>query len=317
MGVDPLDLGAVRGVDSVVELVSDGTRVPIDGGRDVEVFPGMPWPSAYRGSKYSVLAARGGDPDAVLQWQYDDLRLRIAAPDGLLEALREVGKSGGAGTGSVRITAGCEVLTKVHTDHYAEAEETPISDGWVPVYLGRLYGELPFEGVDVDPVRHLSTDSDVGVWDGLTFDHGERWALGYDGSLVWKWRDYRFESAFDHSELASKYGEYRPNGGRLYINEYGHVFGNVPQGELGGRAGREVSRVFEAWNEETLRSDATAPRRLVVRRLEATGGGDPSDGHLPLYLGHLEEFDSGLIPQPVVDDPSYYKRVGEGEQVHG
>lgn len=299
----------------MVELVGDGTRVPIDGGQDVQVFPGMPWPSAYRGSKYSVKNAQGSDREKVLVWQYDDLGIQLDPPEGMVEKLREVGKSNGAGTGSIRITAGREVLTKVHTDNYRGEDDTPVEDGWVPVYLGRLYGTLPFTTIDIDPdPQHGDA---IGVWDGLPFNHGERWALSYDGRLVWKWRDYRFQSPFDHSELAAAYKRFRPNGGRLYINEEGHVFGNVPQHELSGSLKSEVAAAFSQWNERTQRARETAARRLVTRRLKVTGDGDTAQGHLPVHLGHLDQFDDGLVPQPVVSDPAYYKHVGEGEQVHG
>jgi hypothetical protein len=299
----------------MAELVGDGTRVPIDDGADVDVFPGMPWPSAYRGSRYSVKHASGGDREFVLVWQYDDLGVQLDPPEGLVEMLRDVGKSNGAGTGSIRITAGREVLTKVHTDNYRGEEDTPVSDGWAPVYLGRLYGELPFAGIDIDPDPG-EVDS-VQVWDGLPFNHGERWALGYNGKLVWKWRDYRFQSAFDHSELAAAYQRFRPGGGRLYINENGHVFGNVPQHELSGALEQEVAEAFAAWNERTRAAGDAAARRLVTRRLERTGDGNPAEGHLPVHLGHLDQFDDGYLPQPVVTDPAYYKHVGEGEQLYG
>lgn len=299
----------------MAELVGDGTRVPLENEKDVQVFPGMPWPSAYRGSKYSVKRADSNTRDAVLVWQYKDLSVQLGLPDGLLEEMQKVGKSNGAGTGSIRITAGREVLIKVHTDNYQGEDETPIDEGWVPIYLGRIYGDLSFSGIDTDPSP--GTKGSVQVWDGLPFNHGERWSLSYHGNLIWKWQDYRFQSSFDHSELAAAYKRFRPNGGRLYINENGHVFGNVPQKELSGDLEAEIADVFAQWNERTQSAGNTTARRLVTRRLKATGGGDPAEGHLPVHLGHLDQFDQGLIPQPVVDDPTYFKLVGEYEQVYG
>jgi hypothetical protein len=117
--------------------------------------------------------------------------------------------------------------------------------------------------------------------------------------------------------LAASYKRFRPNGGRLYINENGHVFGNVPQHELSGSLKQQVAEIFAEWNERTQAAGNTVARRLVTRRLEATGDGDPSQGHLPVHLGHLDQFDDGLLPQPVVSDPAYYKHVGEGDLVYG
>jgi hypothetical protein len=43
---------------------------------------------------------------------------------------------------------------------------------------------------------------------------------------------------------------------------------------------------------------------------------DPSEGHLPIHLGHLSQFDGGVVPRPVVDDESYYLAVGEYERTY-
>jgi len=43
------------------------------------------------------------------------------------------------------------------------------------------------------------------MWDGFTFNHGERWAVGINDKLIWKRPGYRFESAFDHEELIERY----------------------------------------------------------------------------------------------------------------
>jgi len=43
------------------------------------------------------------------------------------------------------------------------------------------------------------------MWDGFPFNHGERWAVGLNNKLIWKRPGYRFESAFDHTELIERY----------------------------------------------------------------------------------------------------------------
>jgi len=40
-------------------------------------------------------------------------------------------------------------------------------------------------------------------------------------------------------------------------------------------------------------------------------------GHFPIHLGHLGSFRWGVIPKPVVDDPTYFQAVCEYEQVWG
>lgn len=48
-----------------------------------------------------------------------------------------------------------------------------------------------------------------------------------DGQLVWRWKDYEFESIDSHQELVHAYSQFRQTDGRLYIMETGHVWGNT------------------------------------------------------------------------------------------
>ncbi len=286
------------------------TTVPIANGQSVEIQAGHPWPSAYRGSKYSLLDSRKHNK-TILQWKYHDLNVPVEPPEGILSQLRELGKSRGSGKGSIRITAGGEILTKIRHGSYKYAEKAPADSGWIPVYLGKLSGDLGFD-VDINP-KSLQTT----VWGGFPFNHGERWAVGYNGKLLWKWQDYRFESAFDHSELVEAYEEFRTTAGRLYINEYEHVFANVPRQEVPSSKQAELERIFSDWQSKATRNGDQAAQRLVQRRLKVTGDGDPDKGHLPLYLGHLSSFDDGAIPRPVVDDETYYVACARGEELSG
>jgi len=80
------------------------------------------------------------------------------------------------------------------------------------------------------------------MWDGFTFNHGERWAVGINDKLIWKRPGYRFESAFDHEELIERYEKYRSTAGRLYINEYGHIWINVPRSKYQPNKNQRLSQ---------------------------------------------------------------------------
>lgn len=294
----------------MAKLVDTKTVVPIKGDRDVELEPMMPWPSTYRGSRYSLVESRR-HRQTVLQWKYRDLQVIVDPPNGLEERLRDIGKSSGSGKGSLRITADGEVLAKVHSSDYIDISAAPVDTGWIPVYCGKLDGELGFD-IQIDPTPEGDT---VRVWNGFPFNHGERWAVSFNNELVWKWQDYRFQSAFDHSDLIDTYQSYRRTPGRLYINEFGHVFINAPQSDVPKGKENEVAQLYDSWERNVTRSNNTAAKRLVSRRLKVTGGGDPSEGHLPIYIGHLSQFDDGLVPRPVVDDETYYVAAAKGEEV--
>lgn len=293
------------------EFTDEPAEVPIAGNQSVTVEPNQPWPSAYRGSRYSIVMDDSFDDHAVLKWKHRDLSIFAAAPNKLRQAMVLVGKS--QGLGSFRITADREVLTKVEASAYDNVESAPISEGWVPVYLGKCRGEIDFGSVDTDP---KPPTNGVKVWTSFPFSHGERWSVSSDGELVWNWRDYRFVSAFDHSDLVEQYAAYRPNPGRLYITEHGHVWVNVPHEDVLPDRQAEIGEAITTWKSSAeSRGDATT-LRLVNRRLVATSQSeDPADGHLPIHLGHLRDFDDGVIPKPIVDDQSYFLAVGEYEQV--
>jgi hypothetical protein len=287
------------------------TSVPIADGESVTISPKQPWPSAYRGSQYSLVSNDDFDSDAVLKWNQRDLNIFAEQPQGLWRTMTIIGKEGGLG--SFRVTAGGEVITKVKAEEYSNIDEAPVSDGWVPVYLGKLSGEINFDSVSTNPAPPTNG---VNVWTGLPFNHGERWAVSHDNKLVWKWRDYRFESAFDHSDIIDKYAEYRPNPGRLYITEHGHIWINVPTDDLLPDKRDEIQQAVSEWRQEATSNDDTSTLRLVNRRLTATSStDDPADGHIPIHIGQLSQFDDGLIPRPVVDDEAYYLEVGQYEEV--
>lgn len=283
-------------------------------GEEVTISPGQPWPSTYRGSRYSVITSRRHGE--VIRWQYKDLCSQVYPPEGLLEVFQEVGKDHGTGKGSFRLTADGEILTKVNASDYPNLDEAPVSTGWIPVYIGKLKGILGFDQITLCP--SLDTQDDIRIWTGFPFNHGERWSVSHTGSLIWTWRDYTFESAFEHPELIEKYECYRQTAGRLYINEYGHIFVNAPQSEIPTETVDDVLSVYQRWKSDADEKNQTAELRLVNRRLKVTSpDDDPMNGHLPLYIGHLDQFDDGVVPRPIVTDPSYYRVCAEGIDQYG
>jgi len=293
------------------KLKKEPTSVPLENQQSVTLQPGKPWPSAYRGSKYSLVSDEDFD-DAVLKWEQRDLAIFTEQPDGLRRALVLLGKSGGYG--SFRVTADNEILTKVKADDYKHVNEAPVSTGWIPVYVGKLSGTLNFDEVDSDP--HTPRKNNIKVWKGFPFHHGEQWSVGQDGTLFWKWKDYRFDSAFDHPELVAEYQKYRGTAGRLYVTENAHVWVNVPKNDIAPAKRSAVRNAIKKWQQTAENEDDTATLRLVNRRLVATSGGDdPSTGHFPIHLGQLSDFDGGVIPRPVVDEPSYFQAVCQYEHV--
>lgn len=286
------------------ELRRVSTSVPIAGGRDVTIDPSKPWPSAYRGSKYSLVQSRKRRRDHVVRWQHKELPAFCSPPDGLLDAMQSVGKSQSSGEGSFRITADGEVLTKVAASSYTHSDQAPHSDGWIAVYLGQLHGRLGFDEVNIDPTP---PDSGVKLWDGFTFNHGERWAVSHNDQLIWKRPGYRFTSTFDHTELIACYQQYRRTAGRLYINEYGHIWINVPRSEVPEDQHQVIESLVDHWYQQVEQEERTTAKRLVTRRLTMTSPDDePETGHLPVYIGTLKKFDDGIIPRPVVTDQSYF-----------
>lgn len=278
------------------------TSVPLEGGRDVTISAGSPWPSTYRGSKYSLVESRKRDRGDIVEWKHRDLRACAYPPDGLIDAMVDAGKSFATGKGSFRVTAAGEVLTKVHSEAYPRADEAPHADGWIPVYIGKLEGKVGFTEVNNDPAGSPPT-----IWDGFPFHHGETWAVSVNDTLIWKKETFRFESAFDHTELIECYQKYRKVAGRLYINEFGHVWINAPYKGVPEDRKDEIRDIFERWSASAERDDDTAAQRLVTNRLQATSPDhDPDNGHLPLWIGHLSDFDEGMVPRPIVTDASYF-----------
>lgn len=267
------------------------------------IEPDQPWPGVYRGSKYSLLS---DGLDTELAVTHKGLRIPGEAPDGILKALQAVGKSDGTGLGTFRVTAGGHVLTKVRHDRYPHLEEARIETGWVPVYLGILSGQIEFPGFDNDP------DNKPMLWPGVCFQHGECWSVTTRGTIEWRHRynhQFRFPSNDRRTELVSAYQRVRKHGGRLRINEHGHVWMEAPHKVV--QRYEKLYSGIQSWLQEMERDGRNNLLSLIYRRLERTGGGDPSQGNFPLYVGHISEYDDGTIPVPYLNDPSYYEISAE------
>lgn len=293
------------------ELREEPTSVPQPNGKSIQLKPRFPWPSAYRGSRYSVVSNENFT-DSVLKWKQRDLEIYTEPPDSLRRLLILLGKD--SGYGSIRVTAAGEVLTKIPAEEYKYLDKAPINTGWIPVYVGKLTKSLDFDDIDVNPIA--PSEGRIKVWTGLPFNHGERWSVSQSGELIWQWRDYRFKSAFDHAELVEAYQQYRAQAGRLYITENNHIWINVPRDDIEPEKELAVSNAVDKWKQEAEKEDNNATLRLVNRRLVATSrGDDPATGHFPIHLGRLRQFDDGVIPRPVVDDQTYFRAVCDYEEV--
>lgn len=68
-----------------------------------------------------------------------------------------------------------------------------------------------------------------------------------------------------------------------------------------------VACAVSDWRSQAQADDNTSTLRMVHRRLVATSqDDDATTGMLPLHLGHLQDFDGGHVPRPIVDDLNYF-----------
>ncbi len=277
----------------------------------VTIESGNPWPSAYRGSKYTIRTKGNG---VGLYLNHRVIELEGTLPQGLHDALKEVGKSGGSGLGSIRVTANREVLTKINAENYRYTDQAFVSDGWIPVYLGKLSGNIEFSGLSNDP--NPSTIDPPCVWEGLPFNHGETWSMTIRDGLQWRIKigqKFSFASAYSHDNLERMYKTYRPNGGRLRCNEYGHVWMELPNKQV--QKSSTIREMIEDWFQDAQKNGRNQVLNLIHRRLEATGNGDASKGRFPIYLGHISEYDDGNVPTPVISDQDYFVLAAKGEDL--
>jgi len=278
------------------------TNVRTYGDLVVSIESGQPWPGVYRGSKYTL---RQNGSEVSIYLNHRRLELQGSMPVGLVEALRDIGKSDGTGRGSIRITANRDVLTKIHAANYPNVDEALVDEGWIPVYVGKLSGAIEFPNVDNDPDD--GTLNPPCVWEGLPFKHGERWTMPVSGGPEWRIKlaqAFQFPSTHDHTDLTRTFRSFRPNGGRFHINEHGHIWMELPNDDV--QNSNQLADKIEAWVDDARDRGRNQLLQLIHRRLEATGNGDPKKGQFPIYLGHISKYDRGDIPTPIVIDEAYY-----------
>jgi hypothetical protein len=278
------------------------TNVRTYGDLVVSIESGQPWPGVYRGSKYTL---RQNGSEVGIYLNYRRLELQGSMPVGLVEALRDIGKSDGTGRGSIRITANRDVLTKIHAANYPNVDEALVDEGWIPVYVGKLSGAIELPNVDNDPDD--GTLNPPCVWEGLPFKHGERWTMPVSGGPEWRIKlaqAFQFPSTHDHTDLTRTFRSFRPNGGRFRINEHGHIWMELPNDDV--QNSNQLADKIEAWVDDARDRGRNQLLQLIHRRLEATGNGDPKKGQFPIYLGHISKYDRGDIPTPIVTDEAYY-----------
>jgi len=296
----------------MIRIAEKPTIAPGPYGKPIEIKPYTRWPLPYRGSKYSLVERIiGGKRRWIVVWKYMDIAPiynkdedgNPKLPENLLLSFRKIGKS----SGSFRITPNKEVITKVLNRE----------GKWVTYYLGKLEGQWNFgNNIDLDPkIRPFS------LWTGFTFHHGEYWSVWIrerSGSkLYWKYRiDYSnkflpivqhiyFNSVEDYPDLVRIYLEIRPHGGRLYINEYGHIWMNLPNSEVGPTYEDEIKSNIESLLDGTFEGNG----RLIYKRFKETQC-------WPIYIGNIKDYDLGNPPRTYFEDLShYFENISRNEEI--
>lgn len=257
----------------VATLIRESITVPSSDEIPVKIVPGDPWPLPYRGSKYSVNKIGNA---LKMSWSRMDFIFYVdAIPNGLISSMVEYKRDS---RGSFRITPHGEVITKMIEDEYT----------YTPLYLGKLQGNFNFIGFDLNP-QELEAGS---IWTGLNFKHGEEFAVwnrdGNNDYLYWEKKGIKFRSTERYPELCAKVRGIRPKAGRVYFTEFGHIWMNL---EING-ASPEWSSIIHSKIEndmEKLKNNDTLLRAIKLR-IEQTGT-------IPIYLGKIQDFDSGLPPR--------------------
>lgn len=265
----------------MVEIVEESTIAPGPYGKDMEIKPYEEWPLPYRGSKYSLVEKEiDGESRWFVIWKYRDLEPiynkdkngNPNLPGNLISCFRRIGKNGGR----FRVTPKREVLTKVKNNN----------GNWISYYLGKLEGEWNF-GHNIDLNPYIEPFS---IWTGFPFNHGECWSVwirrGAGSKLYWKSETIYLNSIKEHPNLVKTYLELRPLGGRLYINEYGHIWMNLKKDDLGIKYKYKIKYMIEKFF-ETFKGN----KRLIQMRLRH------SKGCWPIYLGNIETYDYGDPPR--------------------
>jgi hypothetical protein len=254
-------------------LIETPVTVPSSDESPVKVVPGDPWPLPYRGSKYSVSKQGNG---LKMSWnRMDFVHYADAIPKELISSMIQHKRDS---RGSFRITPHREVITKLIDDDYSST----------PLYLGKLEGDFNFIGFDLNP-KELEIGS---IWPGLNFKHGEEFAVwnreGNNDYLYWEKKGIKFRSIEKYPELCTVVRDIRPRAGRIYFTEFGHIWMNL---EING-ASPKWSNVIGSKLKKDL--DMLKNNDILLRAIKLR---IDETGTMPIYLGKIQDFDSGLPPR--------------------
>lgn len=267
-------------------LESESVTVPGINGEIIEIHPGDRWSLPFRGSRYSLKEVDG---KIKFCWSHmDKVYAAEKLPTGLLKAFSAYKNDT---RGSLRITPYGEVITKV-------------AKTWEPVYLGKIKGDLEFEGFTLNPEKY-----DVGrIWKGFHFKHGEVFAVwARDGSgdyLYWSKQGVYFRTIDEHPEICSRVREIRPRCGRLYITETGHIWMNLPTTEISS----EWLPIIRDYIEEDKAELANPEYDVVLRSLSER----VNNTHCwPIHIGHVSDYDQGKAPRTHFKTTKHFGLGGE------
>jgi len=151
------------------------------------------------------------------------------------------------------------------------------------------------------------------LWRGLHFKHGEEFAVwnreGNDDYLYWTHRGIYFRSTERYPELCAKVREIRPRCGRIYFTEYGHIWMNLPTGDISSMWKPRFRELFDEDKARLSRNDILL--RSIAARKEATYA-------FPVYLGKTSDFDSGVPPRTHFTNNIYFglgdENVEDGDE---
>lgn len=267
-------------------LESVSVTVPCIDGELIDINPGDIWPLPFRGSRYTLKAKASR---VKFYWTHMDKEYSAdSIPRGLIKAFWEYKHDT---RGSIRITPHGEVITKVYPS-------------WKPVYLGKMVGDLDFNGFELNP-----TTFDVGrTWKGFHFKHGETFAVwsreGSRSYLYWSKQGIYYRTINEHPDLVAKVKEIRPKCGRLYITETGHIWMNLPANEISPDWVQKINGFLE--EDKMLIGDPAYD--VVFRSIK-----DRVANTLcwPIHIGHVSQYDDGEAPRTHFKTTKHFGLGGE------
>jgi len=257
----------------------------------VELKPGDPWNVPYRGSKYTITSLKD---DKNVSWSRTGIKCNCTniSKDFIDKIMRYKN-----GLGSFLITPHKEIIARYQDEATGK---------WPAVYVGILEGKMEFDSFDLDPELEIGQ-----LWTGFMFKHGESFSVWSrdrsDNFLHWKRLGIHFRTVDQYAKLCTLVREIRPKGGRLYLNEYGHIWMNVPFSidlDVGHKWIPQIKQTISESrshlsNNETLLS-------ATYDRVETTKT-------FPIYLGKVDEYMKSELPRTYFKEPAVQFFLDGGE----